>query len=488
MLRAQGLKVPASLVGAIIFEAFPKLVAHFAAGHITLVYSVCWTPWLLLAEVRWKREFMWKRLWAAPGVVLGIIVLADIRWAAFAGLLWLGYVMFDKKASFRSIILNIGLAILISAPVLLPLLQYAQLTTRSSMTPAESFTLSLPPIKLFGLIFPDIGGNAEWVLYPGTLTLILTLILFLSSKLLKRCRFWLGVMAIALFYSLGSNIPLLSNLAFIPGWDLLRVPSRALFLTGLAFAILAANSVDYLADNEHVWNFSKRVKPDLLAASAAIFAVALAGGVWLMTHSLPLGFGWGAAGMLLAAILVILRFHGRIPGKAFGYGVIAFILIDLGAVNLLSLQPRLPVSILSEGEEAAAFLSKLPGLFRVYSPSYSIPQQTAALYDLQLADGIDPLQLSAYVNFMDVATGVPTGGYSVTLPPFSTGNPQIDDKFYVPDARQLGLLNVRYVAAAFDLDAEGLNLIARFRQTRHLRKPVCSPTGLGTTTRISGWK
>jgi hypothetical protein len=466
VLRALGLKEPASLVGAIIFEVFPKLLAHFAAGHITLVYSVCWTPWLLFAELKWKRELIWRRLWAAPGVVLGIIALADIRWAAFSGLLWIGYALFEKKTSFGSIVLHIGLAILVSAPVLFPLLQYSQLSTRSGMTPAESFTLSLPPAKLFGLIYPDIGGYAEWVLYPGTLTLVLTLTLLLSSELIRRCRFWLYVILIALLFSLGSNIPLLSNLALIPGFNLLRIPSRALFLTGLAFAVLAASCVDYLTGNEHVLNFSKRVKPDLLLAGMAMFAVVLAGGVWLLTQSPPLGFGWGAGGTLLAAILVMLRLHNRIRSSAFSYAVIAFTLIDLGTVNFLSMQPRSSVSVLSEGEEAAAYLSEFPGLFRVYSPSYSIPQQTAALYNLQLADGIDPLQISTYVDFMDKATGVPAAGYSVTLPPFAFGDPQKDNEFFVPDARQLGLLNVKYIVSAYDVNSVGLNLIAQFGETR----------------------
>jgi hypothetical protein len=105
-------------------------------------------------------------------------------------------------------------------------------------------------------------------------------------------------------------------------------------------------------------------------------------------------------------------------------------------------------------------------LFRVYSPSYSIPQQTAALYNLQLADGIDPLQLSAYAKFMDKATGVPATGYSVTLPPFASGDPQKDNEFFIPDARQLGLLNVKYIAAAYNLNSDGLNLIAQFGETR----------------------
>jgi hypothetical protein len=466
ILRAQGLKAPASLLGAIIFEAFPKLLAHFAAGHITLVYAVCWTPWLLFAELNQKRSYMTKRFWALPGIILGIIALADVRWAAFAGLLWIGYALFEMRISFKSLIVNIILAVLVSAPVLLPLLQYSQLSTRAAMTPAERFTLSLPPAKLFGLIYPDIGGYAEWVLYPGALTLVLTVTLLLSPDLVKRTRFWLFATIIALVYSLGSNIPLLSNLALLPGFDLLRVPSRALFLLGMTFSVLAATTANYLIDDNQGLSFFRRAKPDLLLTGLAMFAAILAGGIWLLTHSLSLGFGWGAIGILVASILVILRLHYKISGRLCGVAVIVFTLVDLGTVNFLSLQPRTPASVLSEGSAAAAYLSKFTGLFRTYSPSYSIPQQTAALYNLQLADGIDPLQISFYVSFMSKATGIPANGYSVTLPPFSSGNPQKDNEFYLPDARQLGLINVRYIVAAYDLDADGLNLIARIGNTR----------------------
>ena len=47
-LRAEGLALPASLLGAVAFTGAPKLVAHLGAGHVSLVFAVAWTPWLLL--------------------------------------------------------------------------------------------------------------------------------------------------------------------------------------------------------------------------------------------------------------------------------------------------------------------------------------------------------------------------------------------------------------------------------------------------------
>ena len=34
--------------GGVVFAGTPKLIAHLGAGHVTLVFAVAWTPWLLL--------------------------------------------------------------------------------------------------------------------------------------------------------------------------------------------------------------------------------------------------------------------------------------------------------------------------------------------------------------------------------------------------------------------------------------------------------
>ncbi|NIT60454.1 MAG: YfhO family protein, partial [Aliifodinibius sp.] len=57
--------------------------------------------------------------------------------------------------------------------------------------------------------------------------------------------------------------------------------------------------------------------------------------------------------------------------------------------------------------------------------------------------------------FMEKATGVPYDEYSVTIPPFQTGNPRIDNRQSNPDPVLLGYLNVKYVVSEFwisDLD------------------------------------
>jgi hypothetical protein len=76
---------------------------------------------------------------------------------------------------------------------------------------------------------------------------------------------------------------------------------------------------------------------------------------------------------------------------------------------------------------------------------------------LELADGVDPLQLASYADLMRTATGTRSSGYSVTIPAFPPeSNVETVLRDATPDARWLGRLSVRYVAAEFPIQAEGL--------------------------------
>ncbi len=129
----------------------------------------------------------------------------------------------------------------------------------------------------------------------------------------------------------------------------------------------------------------------------------------------------------------------------------------------------------ADGREPAAWLADQPGQFRVYSPSYSIPQHVAQQFQLQLADGIDPLQLQRYVMFMQHASGVGAWPYSVTLPAFlgvqdrtKTFAPRSKD--IQPNAALLGLLNVKYIAAAFPIAQDRSDRARAFQFDVHLRE------------------
>jgi hypothetical protein len=113
---------------------------------------------------------------------------------------------------------------------------------------------------------------------------------------------------------------------------------------------------------------------------------------------------------------------------------------------------RTPADAFAWGASVAEYLAQQPGHSRSYSPSYSLPQHTAIQHDLALADGVDPIQLAHYADFLAQAGGYMVSGYSPSLPP------DLDDASARPDAGRLGLLNVGYVAADFPIVAEGLIL------------------------------
>jgi hypothetical protein len=190
-----------------------------------------------------------------------------------------------------------------------------------------------------------------------------------------------------------------------------------------------------------------------------------------------LRFAWGALFLLAGAAVILLGRTRRLAPSVLAVLVLSTSQVDLAGVNGLSLDFRSFDSVFAVDREAAVYLSRQEagGPFRIYSPSYSVPQHQAAWYRLELADGVDPLQGYAYSHYMREATGVPFLGYSVTLPPFASANLAEDNAAYTPDARKLGLLNVKYIVSAFSLAEDGLVLLARFGQTRVYRNAQAMP-------------
>ena len=131
------------------------------------------------------------------------------------------------------------------------------------------------------------------------------------------------------------------------------------------------------------------------------------------------------------------------------------LIIDLLAIDWALYRPIGVAEAFADGSEPAAWLANSRDQFRAYSPSYSIPQHVGQLFQLQLADGIDPLQLRRYVMFMYQASGVGAWPYAVTLPAFLGAQTDEDIRTALkdiqPNAALLGLLNVKYIAAAFPI-------------------------------------
>lgn len=490
LLRSEGLEDGAAVFGGLAFTALPKFFAHYGAGHLTLLYAIPWTPWLLLASRAHLRQVprrRWEPLvtWEAP--LLALIFLADPRWALFAGLLWWGYALFGafpgreaenaQRLLTRLAALSVQTvwAALLAAPLAIPLSEFTRLSTRSAMSPQDVLAFSLPWARTLGLVIPDFQGFHEFMLYAGQGLILLAALALIWGHNRRGRRFWLFVFAGSLLFAFGENLPWADWRSGLPLFSLLRAPSRALFLTGIALIMLAAGGLQATLDGVEA---GARRTARLLLTGYAGAMLALAGGVWFLARELPANFGWAGGLALVAAIWIDLGMSARLDRRIWIAGLMLLCLLDWAGVDRTLFSVRPAGQVLAEKSSLAQRLKRLKqreGVFRVYSPSYSLPQQTAALSGLELADGVDPLHLQAYSEFMERATGVPRSGYSVTLPPFANGDPQTANRAYQPDPGLLGLLNVRFVASEFELTADGLVFEGRDETTYLYRNMLARP-------------
>jgi hypothetical protein len=458
----------------------PKLFAHYGAGHLTLLYAISWTPWLLWAVqsgAKKDQPLQLNRLISLEAPILALIFLADPRWAVYAGLVWWGYRLFGVPRNpetqsrdsllgrLPALLVQTVLGAFLAAPLLLPLVEFTRLSTRFAMDAHDVLAYSLPISRWLGLAIPDFGGFHEFTIYAGQIVVLLAGLAVLGGIGLRMVRFWLVVAVFSILCALGENLPPLRALASLPLVSLMRVPSRALFIGGMAYAVLAACGLQRILA---VINDKEGRRHRLFFTAYAGFLFVLAGGVWALTGELSKNFTWAAVLAAVGAVWISLYLAERIAPQTWLIGLFALSLIDLGGMDRTLFTHRPAAQVLAEGNPLAVLLARREAQesFRIYSPSNSVPQQTAVSVELQLADGVDPLHLRSYADFLEMASGVPRIGYSVNQPPFAKGDPASDNRAFRPDPGLLGLLNVRYVAAEFDLDVDGLVYEGRSGTTR----------------------
>jgi hypothetical protein len=465
LIRQLGRSHEAAIFGAIAFQALPKVFAHYGAGHITMLYAISLTPWLLLAELRRQegRGSFWLR---QPGIFLAIIALADPRWGMYAGLFWLTFSLLGRRMNWRKFgIGTIGqmlLALALASPLLLPLLEYSQLSTRAHLAAIDLLAYSFPFAGLLGSLAPQFGGFHEWIIYVGVIVLILAFIAAIRTKKQRLDWFWIFAFIASAVFSLGENFPGLNLFTGLPGLSLLRVPPRILPVAAFCMIVLATVATDALLGNKLDQQSWRRARLGMVAIIGLQAGLGLA--IWAFASQISVNYLVGLAFSLVFLIALLAFANKKIGKRSFWILLMALTLLDLGTTDASLFTTKDKNSVLAEGKQVASFLTQQPDQFRVYSPSYSIPQQTAAEYGLDLADGVDPLQLQAYADFMEGATGVKNSGYSITLPTFAS-DPSADNQFAIPDADKLALLNVGYVASEFEIDLVGLELVDKFGST-----------------------
>lgn len=464
-LKRLGLSEGISVLGGVLYGLLPAGYSHAISGHFTWVCASAWFPWLLASAM--NNEERIHRPIIQASVFLGMMLLADMRFTAYTVVFWSVFVFYQTSQStsrrvgkFRrmgSVLFSLILAAGISAIFWIPLMEYTNLSTRSLLTPQDAFYLSLPIVQITGLIVPGHPLSMEWVIYAGAgcLMFIPGGLVALNKK--KELIFWYVVAIVSLLWALGDTIPVNKWLVTLPGLDLLRVPARGMFFFVYSMLVTAMIVLDWLIKE----NPQKAVFLRLGTFFLVLFALLLQVFV-VMGNPQKNGLLIGHIAMwILAACLLLLYSYRRISGAAFllvtGMVISADLLLaDVNLINWIN-----PAKALSAAQDEVKYLNTQGSDFRVFSPSYSIPQQTASFFKIELADGIDPLQLMTYADTLKSAMSISDQGYSVTLPSFKTGDPRTDNKGIQPDARVFGRLNVKYLVSAFPIDSPGWDVVAR---------------------------
>lgn len=479
--QALNLKPSGAALAGIAFAAAPWLSAHLSAGHVNLILALAWLPVALFGAHQ-----------AATTGRAGAGLLAAIAWAAallnhfqmaaFAGALTLAWFLLvslrggstvGRRRQLGLLLLMPGVALLLSAALLIPLAEALPYLNRSTLTLDEAGFLSLPWAHLLTAFIPTYGGEPEQAIYLG---LPVTLLAVAGLVLERHWIAWFLtiVTGLAALFSLGTHGPLFPMLVgLVPGLSWLRVPPRAWVLVAFSLALLAGRGLDALSRPHPTPTTRRRVT--LTGWIALAMGLPLAAALFLLYRPPPPA-AWSLAGLtVLTAAALVLRARALLRSGAFVLIMLILTIVDLGLVRTAWTEMRSPEAAFAWGAGTAAYLAEQPGRFRSYSPSYSLPQHTAIQHDLDLADGIDPIQLAHYVDFLASAGGYEASGYSPTLPPI------LDDTSARPDATRLGLLNVGYVVTGYPLEAKGLILQERlfetyvYKNTRELPRAFVVP-------------
>ena len=376
--------IPA-LAGTTAFVLMPKLWAHYGAGHLTLFCAICLLPWLLYLSA--KQDRPWYLAWLQPGLVLALIFLVASQWVIYAGLLWAAWVLLYRNEEFwKRLLYLLGqgmLASLLAMPLWLPLLEFVGYSSRQALEVSDNLNLSLPWGQLISLVLPTYLPSHEFVIFPGILALLLALANWLDNPNKAKTWFWWTVILLSFLLALGDNLPWNAWLFQLPGFSLLRVPTRALFLSGFALSVLAAIGLRFLLSRDFKQDYALRLVGMAVVAAALVLStiIFLAGGEGWLVIILNV--------LILAGGLLWILFKDWLK-KPWAYGLLLFLAAELVFSSVNMFQYRDIKEVFSEGAEAAEFINRDQSTFRVYSPSYSIPEQTAVEYGIELADGNDP--------------------------------------------------------------------------------------------------
>lgn len=213
----------------------------------------------------------------------------------------------------------------------------------------------------------------------------------------------------------------------------------------------------------------RRVLFWLIAALVALwYALGSNGVLWNTLTQIVPALLWfrvpSRAWLIVVLAVAVLAGYGveRLKRRPLYIGVLAILMLELLINGRAWLEWRGESYWLPDAQRQIAEILIADGVDRLYSPTYSLEQQVAEQYEIDLAYGVDPFQLSAYVEIIQRGANVRSDAYSIVQPPligavgddFSNAN-----RDRSPNLLMLAAFNVSHVVAAYPLEQSALRLL-----------------------------
>lgn len=450
---------PAAFFGALAFMFCDPFLVHL--GNLNLIAVLSWLPWVLAAYLRGLNTKMSGRgrMWlAVAGLLFALANYAGhAQSSLYLGLTLAvytaGWVLLQwREDGWRALpagglrLATVGIiALLLSAPIVLPVLELTAYTERSDFTYQDTTAFSLAPTQLIGILTPGFFGRGpalHWSLwdrvetpFAGVATVLLALgaLLMATSDQRRRLWPWAILAATGLLVALGVYAIVHGWLTLlIPPLAQMRAPARALILWNTGLAVIAAVGLeillrtgqdalaasagiqwrDFMRRGAQIWFaiilplgyfmlfLTQENETTFLRASVALLALVFAAIWWLATWAVVAGLRAGWWSRMSAAVLLII--------------VLFLDLTSAGAYTDIS--PDDPTS----GFNHPAIVDFLRGdldHFRIDTRTdiQDVWQpDTAALYDLEDVGGIvNPLALSQWQAQWEATGGRASRAYDM---------------------------------------------------------------------------
>lgn len=426
-VRELGYSIAGAACGAITFCIGGKILMNLVQpGHVVMA------PFFLVPLLLWRIERVAAR--PQPTTVITVSLLTALllvslhpqilfysAWLILA--LALGAARRSEKPAlaFGGLTLAAMLGVGAAAVQLLPVIALGDEFTRAlpELQSLDAWEVSHPNdrVRLTQVVT---GATSSWEAryYLGGVTLLFALIGLLAwpRASTQRGHAWLhGSLAlIALLFALGPGAGAYSLLMQVPGFDLFRIPARALIIMGLPVALLVTSGVDALLQAP-----ARRRLAAEIGAGAVVIAILLATGATVPQLS------------LFALALAALPCVHRLP-RAGVLAVFAVIAVDTaGAVT--PLVRTAPEAEIGSNPPQLLLPASDQGVFRIAEPRRhitlrGIPELEKRRQRLETLSGFNPLVPWRFLVYTAYASGYdPIGRNIADTVPVSRRRPKLFD-------------------------------------------------------------